>query len=144
MMCSPAIMNLRRPDSRGSGAKARSVRSPMSGADYSSPMRIAVFFALLLAALTAVAQERGVFVEDIDKNANACTNFFDYANGAWRAANPIPPAMTRWSRRWATGELSKEQLRVILDDVSKRDDWPKGSIDQQIRDFYVSCMDEQR
>jgi len=107
-------------------------------------MRIRILLLLAAVSLTLAAQERGVFVEDIDKSANACTNFFDYANGAWRAANPIPPAMTRWSRRWATGELSKEQLRAILDDLAKKDDWAKGSVDQQIRDFYVSCMDEKR
>ena len=105
---------------------------------------------VLLAALTStlLAQappaQRGVFTEDIDKNIDACTNFFDYANGAWRTANPIPASMQRWSRRWAAGEQSKEQLRTILDDVSKRHDWPKGSIDQQISDFYGSCMDEKQ
>jgi putative endopeptidase len=85
-----------------------------------------------------------VFIEDIDRNADACTNFYDYANGAWRAANPIPASMNRWSRRWASGELSKEQLRTILEDVSKRSGWPSGSINQQIADFYGSCMDEKR
>ena len=103
---------------------------------------------LLVAATTLSAQtttpEHGVFVEDIDKNADACTNFFDYANGAWRAANPIPPSMQRWSRRWSAGEKNKEQLRTLLDDVSKRSDWPKGTIDQQISDFYGSCMDEKQ
>jgi putative endopeptidase len=107
--------------------------------------------ALLLFATTLSAQtppappataERGVYVEDIDKTVDACTNFFDYANGAWRTANPIPPSMQRWSRRWAAGEQSKEQLRTLLDDEAKRTDWPKGSIDQQISDFYRSCMDE--
>ena len=47
---------------------------------------------LLLLATTLSAQttpEHGVFVQDIDTKADACTNFFDYANGAWRAANPI-------------------------------------------------------
>ncbi|MEO8033951.1 MAG: M13 family metallopeptidase [Acidobacteriota bacterium] len=109
--------------------------------------------ALLLVAVTLSAQtpppqnmpaERGVFLEDVDKTADACTNFFDYANGAWRTANPIPPSMQRWSRRWAAGEQSKEQLRTLLDDESKRTDWPKGSIDQQVSDFYRSCMDEKR
>ncbi|HEX8154441.1 MAG TPA: M13 family metallopeptidase, partial [Thermoanaerobaculia bacterium] len=90
------------------------------------------------------AQQHGVFLEDIDKTANACTNFFDYANGAWRAANPIPASMQRWSRRWAAGEQSKEQLRAILDDLSQRRDWPKGSINQQITDLYGSCMDVAR
>jgi endothelin-converting enzyme/putative endopeptidase len=111
-------------------------------------MRKTLAALLLLAAATLSAQtttpERGVYLEDIDKKANACTNFFDYANGAWREANPIPPSMQRWSRRWAAGEQSKEQLRALLDDVSKRHDWPKGSIDQQISDFYGACMDQAR
>jgi putative endopeptidase len=112
-------------------------------------MRFAPLASLLTATLvsaTLLAQtstQRGVFLDDIDRNADACTNFFDYANGAWRKANPIPASMQRWSRRWASGELSKEQLRTILDDLSKRSDWPKGSIDQQVTDFYGSCMDEQ-
>ncbi len=102
--------------------------------------------ALLLLAATLSAQtpppEHGVFKEDIDTKVDACTNFFDYANGAWRAANPIPGSMQRWSRRWAAGEQSKEQVRALLDDESKRKDWPKSSIDQQISDFYISCMDQ--
>jgi putative endopeptidase len=104
---------------------------------------LSLFLASSLAAQTP-ATERGVFVGDIDKNADACTDFYQYANGAWRAANPIPPSMQRWSRRWAAGERSKEQLRTLLDDVSKRHDWPKGSIDQQISDFYGACMDEKQ
>jgi putative endopeptidase len=106
-------------------------------------MRLTALLSLLL-TFAAVAQERGVFLEDIDRNANACTNFFDYANGAWRAANPVPPSQTRWSRRWASGELSKEQLKTILEEVSQRSDWPKGSVDQLIADYYGSCMDEKR
>jgi len=104
-----------------------------------------MLLATSLAAQTpAPPSERGVFVEDIDKKVDACTDFFGYANGAWRAANPIPPSMQRWSRRWAAGERSKEQLRALLDEESQRKDWPKGSIDQQISDFYGSCMDQPR
>jgi endothelin-converting enzyme/putative endopeptidase len=108
-------------------------------------MRIRLLLTLL-ATVTLAAQtpQRGVFVEDIDRNANACTNFFNYANGAWRAANPIPPSMQRWSRRWQAGEQNKDALRTILDEVSQKHDWPKGSIEQQITDFYGSCMDEKR
>ncbi|HYI11039.1 MAG TPA: M13 family metallopeptidase [Thermoanaerobaculia bacterium] len=108
-------------------------------------MRVKIAAILLFSAtLSAQTPQRGVFVDDIDRSANACTNFFDYANGAWRQANPIPAAMSRWSRRWEAGELSKNQLRAILDDLSQRKDWPKGSIDQQVTDFYGSCMDEKR
>jgi endothelin-converting enzyme/putative endopeptidase len=107
-------------------------------------MRLTTLALLLLATTLSAQTEHGVFMQDIDTKADACTNFFDYANGAWRAANPIPASMQRWSRRWAAGEQSKEQLRTLLDDESKRTDWPKGSIDQQISDFYSSCMDQKR
>ena len=30
----------------------------------------------------------------------------------------------------------------VLSDESKRKDWPRGSLDQQISDFYGACMDE--
>jgi putative endopeptidase len=106
-------------------------------------MRKLVLAAILFATALSAQEQRGVYLDDIDKTVNACENFYDYANGAWRAANPIPASMQRWSRRWAAGELSKEQLRVILDDVTKRTDYPKGSIDQQISDFYRACMDEE-
>ena len=50
--------------------------------------------------------------------------------------------MTRWSRRWAAGEAVKDQLNGILDQVSARTDWPKGSVEQLIGDHYAACMDE--
>src|SRR5438552_6459152 len=108
-------------------------------------MRVAPILTLFAFSVTLSAQaQHGVIVQDIDKNANACTDFYEYANGAWRAANPIPASMSRWSRRWAAGEQNKAQLRTIAEDESKNHDWPKDSIDQQISDFYVSCMDENR
>jgi len=86
----------------------------------------------------------GIHPEDIDRSADACTDFFAFANGAWRKANPIPPSLPRWSRRWAAGEQSKDQLRTLLEDLGKRKDWPRGTVDQQITDFYAACMDESR
>jgi len=100
---------------------------------------------LTLFALPAAAQTGGtksIVPEDMNKSADPCDNFFDYANGTWRAQNPIPPSMQRWSRRWQAGEQNKEALKVILDDVSQKKDWPRGSIEQLIGDFYGACMDE--
>ena len=98
------------------------------------------------AAARAAAPPRshGVELADMDKTQDPCGDFFEYANGAWRKANPIPASMSRWSRRWAAGEANKEQLKTVLDEVAARQDWPKGSVEQLIGDHYASCMDEGR
>jgi putative endopeptidase len=86
----------------------------------------------------------GIQTGDLDKKCDPCTDFAQYANGTWHAQNPIPAYMDRWSRRWKAGEDAKDQLKVILDGISSRSDWPKGSPEQLIGDYYSSCMDEGR
>ncbi|HSR64852.1 MAG TPA: M13 family metallopeptidase [Xanthomonadaceae bacterium] len=98
---------------------------------------------LLLAAGTASAGSlHGIIPGDIDRNANACTDFFQYANGTWRQQHPIPAYMDRWSRRWESGEVNKEHVRDILTEVSAKSDWPAGSAQQLSGDYYAACMDE--
>ncbi len=101
---------------------------------------------LLAAALAAIATPvfaaHGIEAGDIRRDGAACDDFFDYANGAWRASHPIPDYMDRWSRRWESGEINKEHVRDILSAVSARKDWPAGSAEQLSGDFYAACMDE--
>src|SRR4051812_20660592 len=84
---------------------------------------------------------RGIYLADLKTSVDPCTDFFDYANGTWRDQNPIPASMVRWSRRWKSGEDAKTQLKDILDEVSAKTDWPKGSVEQLIGDFYGACTD---
>ncbi len=109
-------------------------------------MRIFRIALLLLLSTTLIAQApqlKSIVVDDMNKSVDPCDNFYDFANGAWRAANPIPASMQRWSRRWKAGEQNKEALKTILDEVSQKKDWPKGSVEQLIGDFYGACMDEE-
>ena len=89
-------------------------------------------------------QQRGIYVSDLDRTADPCTDFFEYSNGTWRKQNPIPSYMDRWSRRWKAGEDAKDQLKTILDDVSSRTDWKRGTVDQLVGDYYGACMDEKK
>ena len=74
------------------------------------------------------AGKRGIEVSDLNRSVQPCSDFYEFANGSWRAANPIPPSMQRWSRRWAAGETAKDRLRDILVEISARKDYPKGSV----------------
>lgn len=108
--------------------------------------RIAGLLALLLAPSVALAQPaaspgRGIQVSDMNKVVEPCTDFYEYANGAWRAANPIPSSMPRWSRRWEAGEANKDRLKEILEAAAAVPNPEKGSVDQLIGDFYGACMD---
>jgi putative endopeptidase len=86
----------------------------------------------------------GIDVTDLDRKADPCNDFYNFANGTWRANNPIPASMTRWSKRWQAGESSKDKLREILEAASADKTAPKGSPEQIIGDYYGACMDESR
>jgi putative endopeptidase len=110
-------------------------------------MRVLAFLLLvLLSPSLALSQaaSHGIEVKDLDRTIDPCSDFYGFANGAWRAGNPIPPSMTRWSRRWQAGETSKEKLRDLLEAAEKSPGAAKGSAEQLIGDYYAACMDEPR
>ncbi len=87
----------------------------------------------------------GIDVSDIDRKASPCQDFYDFANGTWRANNPIPPSMLIWSKRWAAAESTKDVLRSILEDAAAHASTaPPQSTDRLIGDYYGACMDEKQ
>jgi len=80
---------------------------------------------------------------DVDRSVDPCTDFDAFANGPWRAANPIPAQLSRWGRRSAARETNRRQLQDLLEALSRRED-RLGSIERLLGDHYASCMDEAR
>jgi len=101
---------------------------------------------LLLSSSLLFSQSNlhGIDLTDLDRKAEPCTDFFEFANGTWRANNPIPASMTRWSKRWQSGETAKDKLREILEAASADKSAAKGSTEQLIGDYYGACIDESR
>jgi endothelin-converting enzyme/putative endopeptidase len=89
-----------------------------------------------------VATPKGIQAGDVDRGADPCTDFYAFANGAWRAANPIPPGTQRWSRRSVAREANREALKTLLGELAARSDWPRGSTEQRLGDHFAACMDE--
>ena len=103
--------------------------------------------ALMVSASFLLAQNsslHGVDGSDMDRKVQPCEDFYEFANGTWRANNPIPASMTRWSRRWQAGENAKDRLKDILEAAASEKNAAKGSAEQIIGDYYAACMDETR
>src|SRR5215213_5987458 len=84
----------------------------------------------------------GFDLASIDRNASACQDFNQFANGGWKAANPIPAAYSRWGRFEMLSEQNNEHLHAILEGLAKRKNHKAGSNEQKVADFYSACMDE--
>ena len=108
-------------------------------------MRVSALACLALLTLSCVAQStlRGVAAENIDRAANACSDFDAFANGAWRAAHPMPAFQTVWAVRTVTQDETRARLRSIAEeDAAKAATLGKGSPGRLTGDFYGACMDE--
>ena len=95
-------------------------------------------------ALSLAAQSQlpsGIDLGSIDRAAQPCDNFYQYACGTWNKNHPIPPDQSRWSRFGELAENNRTVLRGILEKAAV--DRPgRSDTDQKIGDYYSSCMDE--
>jgi putative endopeptidase len=78
----------------------------------------------------------------MDTAAQACSDFFQYANGGWLKTTEIPADKSRFGSFDILSDRNREILRDVLETAAKDTKAAKNSGSQMIGDFYVSCMDE--
>jgi putative endopeptidase len=76
-----------------------------------------------------------------DATCPACRDFYEYANGGWLKAHPIPGDHITWSHWDQLDEENVQALRRGLEAAAGSHAAP-GSRDQKLGDMYAACTDE--
>lgn len=101
----------------------------------------AAMLMLITLSVSAIAQSNGFDPANMDRAADACVDFFQYANGGWLKKTEIPASESRWGTFNILADRNNAILKEVLDTALK-DKAAAGSNEQLIGDYYATCMDE--
>src|SRR5882762_9614860 len=103
---------------------------------------VALTLFLAIGVATTLGQNgHGYDLASLDKSTSACTDFYQYANGGWLSANPIPAAYPSWGVANILNEKNRDVLHEILEAAAKNASARKGSNEQKVGDYFASCID---
>ncbi len=91
--------------------------------------------------LIALPYTPGLDVSAMDRSADACVDFYQYACGGWMKANRIPPDQASWDVYRKMAEDNQRYLWGILDSLAKRAAG-RDATQRKIGDYFAACMDE--
>jgi putative endopeptidase len=79
--------------------------------------------------------------DQVDKTADPCNDFFQYACSKWIKANPIPPDQASWGTFNSLAIWNLSALRNTLEQASNPSA-TRTPVEQKAGDYYAACMDE--
>ena len=89
-------------------------------------------------------ENKALDTSNMDLSVKPGDNFFEYANGGWIKSHPIPPEYPMYAAFTEIYEQNLEKLKTLFQKVSKEKNLKKGSVEQQIGDYYFAGMNKER
>lgn len=106
--------------------------------------RLTLAVTLILPAVTAaqstIKPGPPLKVADLDRRTNACTDFYQFANGGWLASNPVPAAFSSWGSFTELTERNNLVLRDVLESAARAAKTTNPNT-KKLGMYYASCMD---
>ena len=102
--------------------------------------RAALVLVLLPIVIVQADGQSAVDLAAMDRTADACVDFYQYACGGWMAAHPIPPHRPGNGR---FSEVSDQNDQLLLDILQKaaRGGNDRNELDRKIGDAFAACLD---
>ncbi len=98
-------------------------------------------FASVLSLAVAAPDNHGIDLAGIDHLVVPGDDFFNYANGTWIKATPIPADRASYGPDEVLTDKTRTQVQTLIQDAAK-DNAAPGSVAQKVGDYYASYMDE--
>src|SRR4051794_8607636 len=83
----------------------------------------------------------GFSIDNLDRSADPCVDFYQFACGNWIKHNPIPSDQPQWDSFTAVYVQNQDILHNILEKAATPNA-SRSPVERQIGDFYYACMDE--
>ncbi|MDI1241141.1 MAG: M13 family metallopeptidase [bacterium] len=91
--------------------------------------------------ITSLSQSKAFDPANMDTAVEACTDFYQYANGTWLKNTEIPASESRWGTFNVLADRNNTMLKEVLE-ADAKSSAKAGTSKQLIGDFYATCIDE--
>jgi putative endopeptidase len=94
---------------------------------------------LVCSAAAAAEPRSGIDLSAMDPAVSPREDFWQFANGKWLAATPIPADRSAWDSFSELRETTQAQLRRVIEDIDPHE---LSAGRRKVAEFYASFMDE--